>query len=518
MTGSSIFRERVSENWAQIKFAPPGVKVGSILEYRYTLTSSNLFSPPTWYFQSDIPTLVSDIQVNLAKDLEYTFYYKGHSGPKLQQKGTGHWRMQKLPALRKEAFVTTLNDHRQQIGFQLSAYVDRTGQLKKVLQSWEGFSQELLNESRLGKKLRKDKALTEQATLLRRPGESQEQTVNRIFQTVRDRMTYNDKQRIFADEKLSTAWENKSGSSAEINLILVYLLREMEIESHPMLISTRSHGSVMDLHPMLRQFNQLLCYARIGEQEWMLNAVNPLRSYQLPAIEDLNGRGWLLDEDDPRWVIVQQNQQHETVLEGSLAMDETGNISGSIQERLMGYAGLEYRGQLLRDPDAFFQNHLAAYLISGEIDSTHVEGAAIPEEAIRLYASVSTPDFSQKIGDVIYFRPMLHFSAEENPFLSPTRLYPVDFGYPYTRIFLMEIRIPEGFEVEEVPVPVKVKFPDNSVSFEYAAQVNGNQITIRSAFMIQKSSFDPALYKSFKKLYDHMLAKHGEQIAISKKE
>jgi len=46
-----IFDEETSEKWRQKKFAMPQVKVGSIIEYQYLLTTPFMYNLPNWKFQ-----------------------------------------------------------------------------------------------------------------------------------------------------------------------------------------------------------------------------------------------------------------------------------------------------------------------------------------------------------------------------------------------------------------------------------------------------------------------------------
>ena len=43
-----------------------------------------------------------------------------------------------------------------------------------------------------------------------------------------------------------------------LQILLVSMLRDVGLEAHPVLISTRSHGQVVQVYPLLSQFNDVL--------------------------------------------------------------------------------------------------------------------------------------------------------------------------------------------------------------------------------------------------------------------
>lgn len=54
----------------------PSVKVGSVIEYKYTIVSLDLVKLRDWYFQSEIPTLWSEFRVSVPYKLNYLVTYQ----------------------------------------------------------------------------------------------------------------------------------------------------------------------------------------------------------------------------------------------------------------------------------------------------------------------------------------------------------------------------------------------------------------------------------------------------------
>ena len=58
-----IFSIKEGKNWVVKKFTMPNIKVGSIIEYKYSISSPYL-KIDDWYFQSDIPKIRSEFDAS----------------------------------------------------------------------------------------------------------------------------------------------------------------------------------------------------------------------------------------------------------------------------------------------------------------------------------------------------------------------------------------------------------------------------------------------------------------------
>lgn len=138
----NIFTEAINPNWSAKKIFLPNLQPGCIVEYRYELRSEDIVTLHDWNFQTEIPTRWSEVTVITPNLLEYANLINrprdfdvqevettnvlasdGNRVPaKLQRFGFAN-----LPALNEEPFMTTIEDYRANIGFQLSTinYTDR---------------------------------------------------------------------------------------------------------------------------------------------------------------------------------------------------------------------------------------------------------------------------------------------------------------------------------------------------------------------------------------------------------
>jgi hypothetical protein len=105
---------------------------------------------------------------------------------------------------------------------------------------------------------------------------------------------------------------------------------------------------------------------------------------------------------------------------------------------------------------------------------------------------------------------------QKNPFSSPSREYPVDFGAPFSETYRFNLTIPEGYQVEELPKGANIVLGDKNGKFSYAIGQMDNRIIVNMRFSIDKPMFMPAEYTNLKDFFDMVVAKESEQIVLKK--
>ena len=146
-----IFDEEVTNGYMRYRFTFPNVQVGSIIEYRYTLQSTNMGLLDTWYFQRDIPTRWSECRFMIPEYIKYLMLTNTDRAFALkEEKGTNigpfigdmyRWAMEDVPALKKEEHITTMRDYYNKIQLQTSAINVPGYFVQKFYEDWPHLSQ-----------------------------------------------------------------------------------------------------------------------------------------------------------------------------------------------------------------------------------------------------------------------------------------------------------------------------------------------------------------------------------------
>lgn len=116
-----------------------------------------------------------------------------------------------------------------------------------------------------------------------------------MYDFVLGEMNWNGRNGIFASQSLNKCFQEKSGTAADLNLLLIGLLRQFDIPAVPLILGTRDFGKVVDLYPIVDQFNYLMALVELDGKSYFLDATNSYRPIGLPSINALN-------EKPGRWI------------------------------------------------------------------------------------------------------------------------------------------------------------------------------------------------------------------------
>ena len=528
MDKSAVFREDVDGEYKQVRFTLPGLAPGAVIEYQYTLRSNSPVFVPEWQFQNSEPTLWSEFRPEFPPRLGFVQAVRGvldfhidETQEILRPDGTGTRRrivMRDVPALREEAYMTTPQNFRARIEYQLASYFDPRSGPRQFLQTWDELAKTLIENNAFGRQLdRPRRNVREQVEALTAGLTEPEAKLQTLYDYVRTQVAFDGKAGIFLDRDLDDVLKTRKGSSPEIALLLVSMLREAGLEAYPVLISTRSHGYIIEQYPLLRQFNDVIVYAQAGGETFLLDATDPLRPYDLLPYEALNERGWLVRKTDARWIDVTAagRYTHLTVVAGELAAD--GTLTAVLDASDGGYSALYKRRRLKEDgAEKLVRNVFLDGLHDVRLDAHHVAHADSVTLPLKTTADFAVPAYAQAAGDFLYLNPTVLGRTEENPLKLPERTFPVDYGYPADMVYQLRLKLPDGYEVREKPSAMRLALSSGGMTFTREADVQDGELVLQTRFVRAKSLFAPRHYDDLRDFYDRVVAAHAEQIVLKR--
>lgn len=528
LDGDDIFEEELDEKREQIRFTLPNLEAGAVIEYSYKLRSKT-FRIPSWEFQRSEPTLYSEYNVRIPEILRYVTLSRGTLDFDVQESDWTQgsrgsvkemrWVMKDVPALREEPYMTTPDDYRSTLQLQVSAVLNpRTMTVAtRILSTWPDAAEGLLQADYFGADLGSDRDVRKQAEALVRGANEEAEKMQAIYDYVRTEISWDGRKRHLLSSDLDDVLEAKSGSSADVNLLLTSMLQEIGLKAHPVLTSTRDHGRMYTAYPIMDQFNYVLTAVQVDGTWRLLDATEKDCPASLLPKRALNREGWLVREDKPAWLAVPAptTDHHKVFINAELTED--GTITGTVNANESGYSALSRRGQL-RDGDA--ATVIDAQVLDGVTEVT-VEQAEVTnldaiEKPLKMSAQFEAPAAAQAAGDFIYVSPFLAMRESENPFQLKDRSFPVDFGHPQRTTFTLTLKLPDGYTVTETPSNAGVELPEKAGSFARVTQTAGNRIMMRAALQLSKPVFEPSQYSGLRDFFDRVVAAQAEQIVLQR--
>jgi hypothetical protein len=501
LSRKDVFTEEESKGLHLKKFALPDVKVGSIIEFQYSIRSPFIYFFRPWYFQSDIPVVWSEYRTLLPEYYDFKQVTGGYLRHDIHEtktysgsiQGSSHtysnnfqrWVYKDVPAFKNEKYITTSKDYLAKIEFELRSTKFPWAMIKTYSTTWDAIVNDLMSTDYFGTALNREgivKELTEQIPSDAPPAKK----AAMAYGLIKKHVKWNGKNGVYANTTLRAAFNKNEGNTAEVNLLLVNLLRSVDIEAHPVLVSTRSHGKINTFYPRLAAFNSVIALARINGKNVLMDAtIAYLKPGELPH-KDLNGKGLVAVKDNSYWVNLLGNEQlyNSSMIMASIKDEK---LTAQIGRSYKSLTATSKRGKIATDgKEKYIENYkeknsdweISEYEIKNEDDISKILSEKI---VVDNFNNIDVSD------DIIYLPAVLTDEETENPFKSETREYPVDFAIPIYDKTIINITIPEGYKLEELPKPTKVVLPNDDASYIYTAQQVGNNIQILTQTNIKKN-------------------------------
>jgi len=201
----------------------------------------------------------------------------------------------------------------------------------------------------------------------------------------------------------------------------------------------------------------------------------------------------------------------------TLELDTEGNLSGKINRRFRGYGAMSGR---IKNEENKDHKHVKEEWQEGFPDITFksivFEDSEDVAKPLVCNLEVDILKAAQVSGDFIYLSPMLVLGMTENPLKQEDRTFPIDMPVKFKDQYVLNLTIPEGYAVEELPESVNMKMDGAGGRFQYLVSQNGNMVQVVCKVSITRLQYEPTEYKTVKTFFDLIVEKQGEQIVLKK--
>ena len=554
LSGKNVYEEKVNRYLTRTKFAMPNVKEGSIIDIKYSITSDLLYHIRDWYFQYEIPVKYSEYTVEIPEFYLFKKIVTGyvpmfvydqethHDKVVLQNKsrtgGRGfsqvntnystsevdfdkeyyHFITKDVPAFIEEQPMTSKENYISKVEFELSMIKPGYGTLSDYSTSWEAITKTLLDNSYFGSKINGGGSfLKDEVNRITAEYPDEKSRMEAAYSFITDRMEWNGYQSKYVNTTLREAYSDKTGNCADINLMLVLMLRKLGINADPVILKTRDEGFIRENYPTLFGINYVIASAVIDSTRILMDATSDFLPCGVLPVRDLNKKGRLISETSPGWVDLTPSASYKFTSMNTITMDESGNFTGSIQRSYKGYAAYDIRIKLSN------YNNNDDYISEVEdkneglkINNYKIENVDDLDKPVKEKFEVTISDQSEDAGDMIYFSPLFYQAITKNPFKLKKRVYPVEYPYKKDLTLMLNFTVPKGYRVEEVPENVAYTLPENGGKFIYKVTKMGQMLQVITKLVISKELFVPEDYETLKEFYNLIIAKHAEQIILVK--
>jgi hypothetical protein len=546
---TQVFKDKLDKNRVVKKFTFPNIKEGSIIEYEYKITSDFMFNLQPWSFQGEAPVLWSQYTVSLPQFMNYILISQGiqqfylrdqkdkmgsysvemKNDPRMGYASSSNqriniscgvtdfrWVMKDVPAFQEEAFTSTWTNYISRLEFQLAGYRDPLIE-QKIMTTWPDLVQRILKREDFGQQLENTwDWLPVMVEPLIAGAKTEKEKARKIYEYLRDNFTCTDHSQLFTEQPLKKIAVKKNGGVAEINLLMTAMLRQAGLKADPVLLSTRENGFVYEQYPVANHFNYVISRVRVDGVDILLDASRPGIGFGKLHYDCYNGQARVMNEEATAIALKPDDLAEKNVVTYAINTGENGKWTGQVSKLYGYYESIDIRRKLAVSGKEGLAKDLAGlYGNDMLISNLRVDSLGKTDEPLSIRYDIT---YNEEMADILYMNPVMVSRFKENPFKSAKRQYPVEMPYKMDEQYVLNLQIPEGYVVDEMPKPVTIKLnPYDDIVFEYKISQTGSTIMVRYKLEMKRAIFYPAEYNTLRDFFAVLVAKHNEQIVLKKK-
>lgn len=516
------FKSKEGKNFFVQKFTFPNVKNGSILEYRYTISSPFYWYVPTSYIEEPIPVVYTEFVFDRPMFFGYNINYTGDVAPTKRYIGkeklygldseTYRFGFTNLKPFDEESFVLNSNNYKTKVSAELSSVAFPDGEIKNFARTWDDIRKQLLDDADFGNELKRklpSDFISADILAIKDPLTK----TDKILKLAQQSFKWDGTGGITADNGSLKLIKSKSGNVADINLTLIKMLREAGIKTYPVVLSTVDNGKI-GYFPSTLGLNYIIAAVEIGDQLHLLDATNRQSQIDVMPPRVYNERGFILMDDAMREVPLNNNNLSEDHMTVHATLNPGGAFQGSVVERESRLFAMLSNDQYDDDKDAYEKNYQKPF----KFKITNLKSGLLENNDFETSFDFSADNLTETIGDKMIINPLLFLFSEKNPFSEKDpRTFPVEFVTAYTKIRELNIKLPEGFVVENLPKPYKINTDDQQISYFYEIKQDGNQLNVKVTTTIQDSNYPKEYYPAFRQIWNAIVKRESNLVTIVKK-
>lgn len=547
----SFFNKVIDKNYSEIVFTFPNVKPGCIIEFKYRLNINNLAHIPTWNFQDRIPVRYSEYATAIPEMFYFrpdTRFYQplakhtAVTNPKVLKIMTHNlavggttrsdqetetipynesdetWALANVPSLSQEPYMSSFEDNVQHVALNLVSNKPLGGFNVRLMDTWAKVGGFLSDDEDFGGQLKrslsKEQDIINGAYALK----TTDDKIAYVFNQVKNNMKWNGGDRWYTVDGTSRAWDNKTGNSTEINLILYHLLKQCGINAYPMAVSTPNYGRVNPFNTTPSAFNRTVVYVLADhDAKYILDATGKYNQYNETPAELLNSMGLWIDRSkntfDTVYVKKESPVRQSVLVNAEIKPD--GKMSGSAQLNSFSYNRISTIKNYKENGEKKYIEYLADGDNNLKISSVKFENMEV--DSLPLTQKIDFDlDLAGSDQNYIYLNPNMLSGLKKNPFLSESRMSDIDFGYLRSYSINGVYKIPAGFKVDALPKDASIVMPDKGVSFKRIIAEQDGSLMVRYSVNFNKITYSKDEYANIHEFFKKMYEMLNEQIVLKK--
>ena len=316
---------------------------------------------------------------------------------------------------------------------------------------------------------------------------------------------------------------HKYGDCKDKATLMSTMLNEIGVESYYVAINTE-RGTITPATPATRWFDHVILAIRLPDElndpsfHMIITHSKLGRLLIFDPTDEFTPFGHLRGELQESYALLVIPDGGELIMlpqlpaalsgvvrTAKLALTSNGTLSGEFVEQRHGDYGTQQRATLksvTKDADRvkFIETLISHSLPTFQITKASFSNLNQLDQPFGYQYSLVAQNYAKTAGNLLLVRPrILGSNSSDLLEKKEPRMYPVEFDGPAKNTDTIEITMPPGYEVDDLPPPANADY--SFASYHSKTEVNGNTLKYTRTFEVKELSVPVSKVEDLKKLY-----------------
>ncbi len=327
--------------------------------------------------------------------------------------------------------------------------------------------------------------------------------------------------RLKVAKRAEDTWSQKSGSSEDIALLYLAMVRAAGLNAKAMKVVDRQKGIFDPSYLSVSQLNATIVILDVGGKEIVLDPGQKMCPFQTVHWRHSNAGGFLQGSDGrtPKTSPAQAYTDNKLARSGDIVLDGRAAVTGTLRFSMTGQEALYWRQLTLGyDEDEVkkqFDRWIATMVPDGvEAHIDHFQGLDDPDvilvAAIKAQGTLGMTTSKRVLLPGFFFETRGH-----HPFVGQEkRQEPVDMHYGELVSDQVAYHLPPGLAVEGAPQDAKISWPEHAMLVTKTVSAPG-QIVIARTLALAFTFAMPNEYSDLRGFYQKVAAADRQQVVLT---
>jgi hypothetical protein len=505
----------------------PAAVPGNVVGYEYEQRRRPTVLQDIWDFQDRAPVVRSRYTLQLPPGWEFGSFWRNHPEQKPQQAGENAWtwEVQNLEPIEVEPSMPHWRALTGQLGI---SFYSPQGAGVNSQRSWRDIG---LWYAQLAANRREDSPeIRQKVTDLTSQAKDSMDKMQALARFVQQDVRYVAIEigiGGFQPHPAADIFTNRYGDCKDKVTLLSTMLKDIGIDSYYVVINA-SRGAVWPEFPTVNSFNHVILAIKLPPDAppsrlWAIAehpGTGPLLYFDptdemthfgdIPA--DLQGSYGLLVTGAGGELVklpLLPPSLNRLLRQARLSLTSDGTLAGDVTELRWGWPAALWRARLLgaseSDRKKIIENFLGDFLNGFVMQSWSVENLDNRDQNLVINYRFSVRNYAKVAGSLILLKPRVLGEQSRSIFeTGKERKNPVEFSGATSQSDLVEITLPPGYQVEEIPPAAKLDM--GIVSYNSKTELQGNALHYTRLYQVNDVLVPKARLNELRQFYSQIAA------------